>query len=221
MLQFLFKNSKEVKVVEDLLEESRVDFGFVLNLLIASLIITIGLVTGQLTVVIGGMLIAPVLYPILALGLALSTLSFKGVKRSIEGIFISSAISISSAYFIANLLEGAEFRGQEILISLSPSFLSFLVAFLSGIAASYGWIKRDHIVILPGVAIVVALVPPLCASGIALAVQNKALFHNFIALYFLNLFGIVLASFLVFVFSGFSKIKKVEEHMLEKEEKVE
>ncbi len=221
MFKIFLKNSREFKAIEELIEESRVDFDFILNLVISSFIITIGLVVGQIPIVIGGMLIAPLLFPILSLGLSLATFNLKGIRRAFLGVVIASSIGIAASYFIANFLEGAEFRGQNILISLTPSFLGFVVAFLSGISAAYAWIKKDYSVILPGVAIVVALVPPLCAAGIALAVSDRQLFENFILVYFLNLIGIVLASFLVFLFAGISKVKKIEQVVLEKEEKVE
>jgi len=222
IFQFSFlQESEKAKIVEKLIEESRMDKGYFLMLVISSSIITIGLVVGQISIVIGGMLIAPLLFPVLSLGLALSTVSLKGCKRAIIGIFISTAVVIATSYLVSNLLEGAEFRGYEIIIGLRPSFLSFLIATLSGIAAAYSWLKKNVSVILPGVAIAVTLVPPLCATGIALAVHNSYFLKNFFELYFLNLLGVVLASMLVFFFTGFTKVKKAEKAALEKEEKVE
>ncbi len=218
---FWFRGSKEYKAVEELIEESRIDGGYLLLLILSSIIITIGLVVGQISIVIGGMLIAPLLFPILSLGLSFTALNLKGVKRALNGIFVSTITVVAVAFLVANFLEGAEFRGQQILISLSPNFLSFLIAFFSGMAASFAWINEKHSVALPGVAIAVALVPPLCATGIALAINSPAFVENFFLVYLLNLAGVVLSSMLIFSLLGSSKIKKAQEQALERQSKME
>ncbi len=218
---YFFAKGRKLRAIGELIEESKVDDGYVLMLVISSSIITIGLVVGQISIVIGGMLIAPLLFPILALGLSLATLNFSGARRSFLGVLVSTVIVISTAYLTANFLEGAEFRGYELMISLKPSLLSFLIAFLSGVAASYSWVKSKQTVILPGVAIAVALVPPLCSGGIALAILNKPLFVDFLFVYTINLLGVLVSSVVVFLFSGLPSLKAFEEKVLEEETKVE
>jgi hypothetical protein len=100
---------------------------------------------------------------------------------------------------------------NEIAGRLHPSTLDLLVAVLSGIAGAVGHTKEKVAKSMPGVAIAVALVPPLCVSGIGIGWWDYDVFYGAMLLFLTNLTGIILTaglSFMVMGFAPFSRAKK-------------
>ena len=89
---------------------------------------------------------------------------------------------------------------------LSPTILDMFVAIVSGVAAAYAKSNEKIIGSLAGVAIAVALVPPLAVSGIGLGWQEWDMFSSALLLFITNLVGIILAASLTFLMLGFSPI---------------
>jgi hypothetical protein len=77
-----------------------------------------------------------------------------------------------------------------------------LTALCAGIAGAYMQVRREAAIILPGVAIAVALVPPLTAAGIFLYLGDIDLASRAAILYVTNIAAIVLSACVVFLLSG-------------------
>lgn len=92
---------------------------------------------------------------------------------------------------------------DEIRSRTEATLLSLVVAVAAGIAGAYVTVRRKAAGALPGVAIAVALVPPLAASGILLRLGFRRLAIDAILLFVTNLCSIVLAASGVFVATGF------------------
>jgi hypothetical protein len=119
-------------------------------------------------------------------------------------------IALSLSALMAYLLPFQEVT-NEIEGRLHPSTLDLLVAVLSGVAGAFAYVRENVAKSLPGVAIAVALVPPLCVSGIGLGWLNLEVFYGAMLLFLTNLTGIILAaglSFMVIGFAPFSRAKK-------------
>jgi uncharacterized membrane protein len=84
-----------------------------------------------------------------------------------------------------------------------PTLLDLGVALISGLAAAYAQCRRDSLSALSGVAIAVALVPPLATVGIGLTMLDGSIAGGASLLFLTNLSAIVTASSLVFLFFGF------------------
>ena len=78
------------------------------------------------------------------------------------------------------------------------------IAVGSGLAGAYAHAKKEIAKTLAGVAIAVALVPPLAVSGIGIGWMNWQVFSGALLLLFTNLVGIVLSAAIAFLFLGFS-----------------
>ena len=85
----------------------------------------------------------------------------------------------------------------------APDIRDLVVALAAGTAGSYATVRKDASSSLPGVAVAVALVPPLAAVGISLEAGNLTFAWGAMLLYTTNLFAIVVAGFVVFVVTGF------------------
>ncbi|MDQ6727746.1 MAG: DUF389 domain-containing protein, partial [Actinomycetota bacterium] len=93
----------------------------------------------------------------------------------------------------------------------SPRLLDLFVALAAGAAGAYATVRDDVSAALPGVAVAVALVPPLAAVGVTLRAGQLELAKGATILYVANLAAIVLAGVVVLVVSGFVPIPRLSQ----------
>ena len=197
----------------NLREEGKINSVYITLLILSTMIATFGLFINSSSVVIGAMLLAPLMQPIISLSM--------GVLRQDSGLEINGAKSIFwgvlAVIFTAAVI--AAFTPIDRLTSemagrLSPTILDLFVAIVSGVAAAY--VKNNEKILgsLAGVAIAVALVPPLAVAGIGLGWTDWDMFIMAFLLFTTNLVGIVLAASLTFVFLGFSPLHIAKKGLL-------
>jgi uncharacterized membrane protein len=97
---------------------------------------------------------------------------------------------------------------------LSPTILDLFVAIVSGAAAAYAKSNEKILGSLAGVAIAVALVPPIAVAGIGLGWGDWHMFSTAFLLFITNLVGIVLAAALTFTVLGFSPLHIAKKGMM-------
>lgn len=172
-----------------------------LELYLSAGIAILGLVLDSPAVVIGAMLVSPLMGPILGGGMALATSDiYLGIKS-----LISVTISVAGAIGISALvvwLMPFHSPTTEILARTHPNLLDLGVALLSGVAGSVVVARGSGgggVTALPGVAIAVALMPPLCTVGFGVGAGfNWEIISGAGLLFLTNLVAIVTAAFLVF-----------------------
>ena len=204
-------NINKQQVVRKLIQDSHIGKDFYFLLFISTLITTLGLMINSTAVVIGGMLIAPLLSPVLALGLGVVTDNKQSLLRS-TSIIIKSIIAVLALSFVtAFFIDLTDPQNTEILQRAKPSLLYIYIALLSGFGASYAWSKPRISATLPGIAVSVALLPPLCVTGIGLSLFDKVLIIGSFQLFFVNLLAIAVSSAVVFSLFGFHEMRGVEQ----------
>lgn len=160
--------SARPRIYENILNAADIsNLNYWLELAISAGIATLGLVLNSPAVVIGAMLISPLMGPILGFGLALAAADLYLGLKSLISLVLSIVAAIS---FSAALVWLLPFHSQtgEILARTQPNLLDLGVALLSGIAGAVVVCRGGGgggITALPGVAIAVALMPPLCTVG--------------------------------------------------------
>jgi uncharacterized hydrophobic protein (TIGR00271 family) len=160
--------SARPRIYENVLNAADIgNLNYWLELTISAGIATLGLVLNSPAVVIGAMLISPLMGPILGFGLALAAADLYLGLKSVVSLTLSIIAAIS---FSAALVWLLPFHSQtgEILARTQPNLLDLGVALLSGIAGAVVVCRGGGgggITALPGVAIAVALMPPLCTVG--------------------------------------------------------
>jgi uncharacterized hydrophobic protein (TIGR00271 family) len=166
------------------------------------------------------MLIAPILYPLLSLALGLVLVDIMLALRSLRTLVVSSAMSVFIAFVVTVLLNPTtiEFTSQ-ILARAEPSVLYFVVACVSGFAASYALVHANINETLPGVAISVALLPPLAVFGIGLAALEWHVAFGAGMLFLLNVSGIIVASMLAFSLMDLHSARKIADSAIRQEDK--
>lgn len=214
--------SEKYRAVDELIKESRADKDYFSLLVLSSVIISAGILLANSAVLIGGMLVTPILNPILLIALGVSASKPEVLKRTGKLILKSSAIIIGISFvagFIFSVPESGDFYRSSLFDnSLRSAFLYFLVAFASGIAATFAWVRKGVSDILPGISIAVALVPPLSMVGVWLATLDLDLARYFLFVFLFNLVGIVMGSMIVFSMLGFYKtgfhiVKRIKEEI--------
>ena len=142
------------------------DPNYWLQLLFAAGIATLGLVLDSPAVIIGAMLISPLMGPILAGGLSFAAGDFILGLRAGFMLFLSCVTAIAFSILLVGWLPFKEITG-EIAARTQPTTLDLVVALFSGAIGSIAICKETKGVVtsIPGVAIAVALMPPLCVMG--------------------------------------------------------
>lgn len=168
-------------------------------------IATLGLVQNSPAVIIGAMLISPLMGTILSTGLALAVGDSYLLLKSALNLLLSMGASIGLAALLVWLLPFHSVT-QEILARIHPNLLDLGIAILSGLAGSIVICRGGSgtgVMALPGVAIAVALMPPLCVMGFGLGSSfNLEIMYGASLLFLTNLVAIVSSAFVVFLMVG-------------------
>lgn len=166
-------------------------------LLICSIMVaSIGLDQSSVAVIIGGMLISPLMYPILGLGLSIAMNDQENFVVSLKNFSVATAVALGTS-FIYFLVTPFGLENAEILARTQPDVRDVFVGFFGGIAGIVAGSRKDVSSAIPGVAIATALLPPVCVAGYGLANFNLAIFGGAFYLFILNTFFIMIATFLV------------------------
>ncbi|MCM2317247.1 MAG: DUF389 domain-containing protein [Thermoanaerobaculia bacterium] len=182
-----------------------------LEILMSAGIAILGLSLDSPAVIIGAMLISPLMGPILAAGLALAAGDFVLLSRTAVNILLSSVVAVLFAMLFVAFLPFREMTG-EIAARLRPTTLDLVVALLSGAVGALAISKsaRGVATSIPGVAIAVALMPPLgvvgYGAGLAVTVdprQGAEIFRGGGLLFLTNLAAIIFSAMLVFLLLHF------------------
>ena len=181
------------------------NFSILLGL--ATIIATFGLLSNSAATIIGGMIVAPLIIPIMGFAYALVILNIRLLSYSCGRLIYGVIFTIGLA-FISTEIIGFRIPESEILARTEPTLLDLGVAIAAGTAGAYAKIHRSVSDAIPGVAIAVALVPPLCVVGIGIAVSDFSLATGSFVLFLTNLIGIVLSALFVFLFQSYGSWKK-------------
>ncbi len=186
-------------------EEAKASSTFMTLIFLSTLLATVGLYLNSASVIIGAMLLAPLMQPIVSFSMGLLRRDQSIFTLSLRTIIIGVLIAVVSSSLFTLMMPfdtlTAEMQGR-----LKPSLLDLMVALIAGVAAAYAKNNEKIIGSLVGVSIAVALVPPIAVAGIGLGWMNFYMFSHAFLLFLTNLAGIVFAASMLFLMQGFSPI---------------
>ena len=170
---------------------------------------SLGLNVNSTAVIIGGMLISPLMNPIVGLGLGLGIYDLALVKRSLRSLAIMVLISLTTAtlYFMLSPLSQAQ---SELLARTQPTIYDVLIALIGGAAgifANSSKINKGNI--LMGVAIATALMPPLCTAGYGISQGSLSYFLGAAYLFTINTIFIALSTLVVVRLLRFAPVQRL------------
>ncbi len=186
-------------------EEAAFNAAFVVMNVIATVIACAGLFENSPAVVIGAMVVAVLLGPIVGLALAIVDGEIGLLHRSLFSVLAGTLIVIATAFLIGEIFQDLPLT-DEIRSRTGPNILDLLIALGGGAAVGAATALPRLNLSFVGVAIATALIPPLSVAGILLARYEYYLAFNAFLLAFTNFVGIQCASSAVFWVLGFRHI---------------
>ncbi|MGB5533942.1 MAG: TIGR00341 family protein [Acidimicrobiia bacterium] len=180
---------------------------FFVLIVLSTLLAAFGLAANSVAVIIGAMLVAPLMTPILATAASLLVADLKMLLSSVAVIAAGVVMAIGTSMVVTFVglqnFTTVYSLPSEILGRTQPSLLDLGVAIAAGLAGGYVLTHPKASSSLPGVAIAVALVPPLATVGILLQIGATSQAGGAFLLFLTNLFAIVLSAIVVMLLSGF------------------
>nr|WP_249419790.1 DUF389 domain-containing protein [Rhabdothermincola salaria] len=141
-----------------------------LLLLLAAVIASAGVVADSTATVIGAMIVAPLMVPILGTLLGVVLADRDNLIRCVVLVVAGSAAVVGVGYLLGVLVEpivAASTNGQ-VAGRVSPRLVDLIAALATGAVGSVALAREDISDTLPGVAISISLVPPLAVVGLTL-----------------------------------------------------
>jgi uncharacterized hydrophobic protein (TIGR00271 family) len=174
---------------------------------LAATIATFGIATDSTAVVIGAMLIAPLMAPILGVSAGLINGRLRLATWSgliaLAGIFGTIALAWLLSGMIPDLQ--AVVTNSQVTSRTAPNLLDLAIAIAAGAAGAYGVSRVEGSDALPGVAVSIALIPPLAVIGITLHANDLPGAAGASLLFLTNMFSIILMAGLVFLLVGYGE----------------
>ena len=181
-------------------------------LILAASIATFGLLGNDIAVVIGAMIVAPLMLPIMGLAFSVSigdrTAIFNTLLVSLGGIVTAIAIGFILTLPITEFFQPESI--DQIMNRTAPRLLDLLAALVTGLAGAFALSRRDVSDTLPGVAIAVSLVPPLANVGVLMAFGKTSLALGSLLLFITNYLAILITGTLVFGLMGFPQASLIK-----------
>jgi len=206
-------------VIAQLREGSRPDFDYFLLVLLSSVIATLGLLIDSGATVIGAMLVAPLMTPILGFGLAALTGDERLWKDASSALLRGTVVAILTAAVLTLINRPLPFvplqqLPHEVLSRTRPGPIDLAIALAGGTAAAFAWAMPEISPSLPGVAIATALMPPLDVVGIGIGLGRWDVAGGAFLLFLTNAIAIAFASMVVFYVLNFGENSVFQIHKL-------
>jgi uncharacterized hydrophobic protein (TIGR00271 family) len=172
-------------------------------LVLSTMIATAGLLSDSAAVVIGAMLVAPLMNPVLA---AAAAVVMGWPNRFYQALWLVGAMGLGAlllSSLITVLSPELVIIPEQVMARTRPTYYDLLIALAAGAAGAYT-ITRKESSAIPGVAVAVALLPPLASAGILFTTSEYELGLRAVVLFLTNLVAMVLAGALTFLAVGVS-----------------
>ncbi len=176
---------------------------FAFMTLMSAGIAILGLLLSSPAVVIGAMLISPLMGPIIGLGFGLALFDFAEIRRALVSLTAGVVLAVLFCALIV-LVSPLQSVTTEIAARTRPNLFDLGVAIFSGLAGTYATVRGRQGAIV-GVAIAVALMPPLAVMGFGLATLNLPILSGATFLFLTNLVAIGFSAAVLARIYGFAR----------------
>ncbi len=192
---------EQEQVLWDATNNAGTDLDYVVLIFISAVISALGLLLNSAAVIIGAMLVAPIIAPLSAFSIGLSTARLDLTRRAgftiVLGTLIGSLVGVGIGFAVP-----LESPTAEMMSRVNPTLIDAFVALASGVIAAYATARKDIPAALAGVAIAAALVPPLSTFGLQMAFGNYTWAAGALLLFLTNIICIVVIGTGLFVWLG-------------------
>lgn len=186
---------------------------FYVLLVLSTVIATYGVISDSSATVIGAMIVAPLMQPIIATAAAVVMGSLRRTARAlalaVSGMVIVILLAMGLTQLLPDIMISFEYNA-EIVSRITPGLIALLTALASGAAGAFIATREEIADSLAGVAIAISLVPPLCVVGIGLTQGEWRAALGAFLLFMTNFLAILLAGGIVFLLMGLGRLANTE-----------
>lgn len=200
---FHIDSKRQEKVYDEIRENAKGDFDFFVLTIFSGIIITLGLVVNSSAVVIGGMLLAPLVWPILSLAVAIIKGRSRLMQDSLFTLLRSTSIIFVIALFLGFISPDYALQGSEFLSRTTPTIFELLIALAAGFVGAFVISYPKIGTAIAGVVVAAAIVPPIAVMGLSVAHGNLGMAGGAFILYLSNLIAVTFSASLLFLISKF------------------
>lgn len=200
---FHIDKKRQEKVYGEIRENAKGDFDFFVLTIFSGIIITLGLVVNSSAVVIGGMLLAPLVWPILSLSMAIIKGRSRLIQDSVFTLLRSTALIFVIALFLGLMSPDYALQGSEFLSRTSPTIFELFIALAAGFVGAFVITYPKIGAAIAGVVIAAAIVPPIAVMGISVSHGNLGMAGGAFILFMSNLIAVTFSSSLLFLAARF------------------
>lgn len=185
---------------------------FFVLLILATIIATAGIIGDSTATVIGAMIVAPLMTPIMATAAALIMGNMSRALDRLALVLLGVLIVIFLSWLFGVLHPGylSVSANAQILARISPRLIDLVAALASGAAGAFCLSREDIADSLPGVAIAISLVPPLCVVGLSLSAGELEAATGAMLLFITNFLAIILAGGAVLAILGLNAAARIK-----------
>ena len=188
------------ELYDDIAKGARLNSDFLLLTALSTLVVVFGLSADNIAAVIGAMVIAPLLGPILAFSFASAlgdlTMMGKAARTSLAGLALGLGLSFAIGLIYEPNLASVELMSRTVVGLDAPA-----LALAAGAAAALS-IATGLPATLVGVMVAVALLPPAATAGMLAGAGEWTLAGRAALLLAINVVAVNLAALLVYFFKG-------------------
>jgi uncharacterized hydrophobic protein (TIGR00341 family) len=203
------------ELYEDIKDSARCSKIYITMLILSTLVASVGLHNNNIVILIGAMVIAPLLEPIIALSLGITLLDLPLLRRAFlttsAGIGLTCILSI----IIGAVIQNIDPTLPEIAARTQMQKGDLAVALASGCAGALAFTTGVSTTLI-GVMVAVSLLPPLATFGLLLGAGYPLLAEGSLMLFLMNLISVNVASVSVFLIQGIHPKNWLESSKIEK-----
>jgi uncharacterized hydrophobic protein (TIGR00271 family) len=137
---------------------------------LSAVIASAGVVSDSTATVIGAMIVAPLMTPILGLVLSVVLRDATNLRRCLVLLVSGAAVVVGLAWILGLFVPYPVVadNSSQVAARISPRLVDLVAALATGAVGSVALARSDISDTLPGVAIAISLVPPLAVVGLTL-----------------------------------------------------
>ena len=178
-------------------------------LLLAGVIASAGIVSDSTATVIGAMIVAPLMTPILGTVLSVVTGDYKNLGRCLALVVTGAAAVVLIGLLFGYLIpiDVVAATNSQVAGRVHPRLIDLVAALATGAVGAFALVRSDVSDTLPGVAIAISLVPPLAVVGLTLEAGATGQSVGALLLFLTNVGAILLTGLFVM---ALYRVRKVE-----------
>lgn len=159
----------------------------------ASLLACVGLDTNSTILLISAMLISPLMTPVLGVGIFYFTNDLQNLKLALKKVFVAVSITIFTSLMYFLITPFGQIT-EEISARIKPTLIDAFIAFIGGVVGIISLTRKEHTSVMPGVAVAITLMPPLCVIGYGLSKADASILFGAFYLFLINIIIICFVS---------------------------